>query len=813
MSHQRRRVIFSIVMPLLISVGMILLIELALIIGGYGYPKDFLLKKVVNGREVFINNIFYTSKFFTPELIRTPTPLVINQVRKENTIRIVIAGESAALGDPDYTFGFARILRIMLEDAYPETSFEIINTSITAVNSHVILPIVKESMRKLKPDLLIIYMGNNEVIGPFGPNATFSAYTASRSFIKWNIAMNSTRIGTLARNTGRMLSGNKSPEQWDGMEMFLNYKVEPGDDQIVSIHRNFRENLAEMCQVAAKTSKVIVSTVAVNVMDCPPFYSVFAPDASDETRQKMNDLISQVLIKLCEGEYNGAKELAEQAIALDLNHADAHFLLGDAFMYLGNTDNARVQYNLALDLDGLKFRTDNTLNNIIEEVYSGFSQQGNVALLDVYQILADSSDFKIPGKDLFLEHVHFNFNGNYKLASVYRQKIIEILNLPAPIAEIRDVDYYKNRLAYTPFEDYKIQHEMLKRMDRSPFSGQLYNDVIKDRIEQQIAEIKTTVPRKETYQDAMAKSPDDWMIKYNYALYLMAQGIFSGEVMQLLQGIRMQVPQNPTIPFNIGYWHESNKDYAQAEKYYQAALDILPWYRDANKNLVSLKLVKDHSEIVTRVVFTDAEWVEMYVRAANISAAKGDMDKAGELFEKGFAINPFHKETLVALSSLYLQNKDYSRAIDILNNHLTLDSLNIDVYLKLAMAFEGSKDYGNAFRFYRQAMEIDESNPTLLSKIGQMSFLSGNFNEAITFYKKSIQIHPGQKLEFAYANIAMAYSKLDDSGNAILYFKKAISHAPKEKNIIAALANEYRKTGNEQEYNKLMAVAEQLPAQ
>jgi tetratricopeptide (TPR) repeat protein len=410
--------------------------------------------------------------------------------------------------------------------------------------------------------------------------------------------------------------------------------------------------------------------------------------------------------------------------------------------------------------------------------------------------------------------IHFNFHGNYKLASLYREKIIEVLGLPLPDSEIRDVDYYKTRLAYTPFEDYKVQYEMLKRMDRAPFKGQLYNDLIKDRIEKQIVDIKRTTPRRETYQEAMVQGHDDWMIKYNYVLFLMAQGIFSEEVLQLLRSIGNQVPQNPTIPFNIGYWHESNNDYVQAEKHYQAALDILPWYRDANKNMASIKLLKNDTGIQTmNVAFTDAERVEIYLRAANIMVKKGNMSRASELFERAYAINPFHKEILIALGSLYLQNKDYSRAIDLLNNHRTLDSLNVDVNIKLATAYEGRKDYRNALKFYRKAMKLDENNPMLLSKIGQMSFLSGNFNEAIASYKTSIQMHQGQKLEFAYANIAMAYSKLDDSGNAIFYFKKALAHAPGEKNIITALANEYRKTGNEQEYNRLMAGIEQLPSQ
>ena len=42
-----------------------------------------------------------------------------------------------------------------------------INTAISAVNSHVMLPVAKACL-EYDPDFLVVYMGNNEVAGPFG---------------------------------------------------------------------------------------------------------------------------------------------------------------------------------------------------------------------------------------------------------------------------------------------------------------------------------------------------------------------------------------------------------------------------------------------------------------------------------------------------------------------------------------------------------------------------------------------------------------------------------------------------------------------
>jgi lysophospholipase L1-like esterase len=82
------------------------------------------------------------------------------------TYRVVILGESAAEGTPNPSFGLGRMLEAMLRLEFPERRFEVINAAMTAINSHVIW-LIAQDCRQLKPDLVVVYMGNNEVIGSF----------------------------------------------------------------------------------------------------------------------------------------------------------------------------------------------------------------------------------------------------------------------------------------------------------------------------------------------------------------------------------------------------------------------------------------------------------------------------------------------------------------------------------------------------------------------------------------------------------------------------------------------------------------------
>ncbi len=151
--------------------------EIALRLAGYGYDPHFFRKTQLNGQDYLINNDTFSLRFFPPGLARWPGTLKIPATKPPDTLRIFVFGESAAMGDPQPAYGASRYLEVLLRERFPGKKFEVINVAFTAINSHVILPIARECA-KAHGDIWIVYMGNNEMVGPFGAATVFGSHCA-----------------------------------------------------------------------------------------------------------------------------------------------------------------------------------------------------------------------------------------------------------------------------------------------------------------------------------------------------------------------------------------------------------------------------------------------------------------------------------------------------------------------------------------------------------------------------------------------------------------------------------------------------------
>ena len=79
---------------------------------------------------------------------------------------------------------------------HPGVRFEVVNAAMTAINSYAILPIARDC-GKADGDVWVIYMGNNEVVGPFGPGTVFGPQVPPLPLIRGILALKTTRTGQL----------------------------------------------------------------------------------------------------------------------------------------------------------------------------------------------------------------------------------------------------------------------------------------------------------------------------------------------------------------------------------------------------------------------------------------------------------------------------------------------------------------------------------------------------------------------------------------------------------------------------------------
>ena len=74
------------------------------------------------------------------------------------------------MGFPHKNHGVDRLLAAQLRSLFPNRNVEVLNTAMTSVNSHVVYQ-VAQTLPSESADVAVILMGNNEVVGPYGPGA------------------------------------------------------------------------------------------------------------------------------------------------------------------------------------------------------------------------------------------------------------------------------------------------------------------------------------------------------------------------------------------------------------------------------------------------------------------------------------------------------------------------------------------------------------------------------------------------------------------------------------------------------------------
>lgn len=682
---------FRIIAATIIPVVFLVLIEGSLRIIGFGNPSTPVVKTRIKGETFFRDNTRYGWMFFPWQIARELEPFTFPTEKKPHTYRIFILGASAAQGVPDPDFAFSRILQVMLEDRYPGVNFEIINTAMVAINSHVVYKTAKNLVRH-NGDLFIVYLGNNEVVGPFGAGTVFNPLLDKIELIRAQIAFKSTRLGQLFTSLAERVSGQKNaPSVWTGMEMFLDKQVRADEPVLGTVYKHYKRNLEDICQTALNSNvDVILSTVGSNLRGNPPFASLHNPDMNESEKSKW-DVIYNEGVKLEENnEYKKAIEKYLAAEQIDNDYADLQFRLARCYNHTEQFEESKARYITARNLDTLRFRADTIINEIVRTVANEDKFKGKgVYLAETSEALQSKSPHAITGDEFFHEHVHLNFSGNYVVAREILDQIEQVL--PAGIknrkAEGKGVlpeQACKDMLMFTIWTEKKTAlHVLNSYIKKPPFTNQIYHD---EKVKNLSTKIQTLEPQltedklneiAAQYKSALRKR-DDWRVRWRYA-ELLADHLNNNEA---------------------------------ASFHYRQVRDSLPHYSQA--------------------------WAKLGMALGK----QGDLESAVEFNTKAIMLDPSNVYYHFNLGFAYNMKQDFDKALEHYAVAIHFQPEFADAYINSgAILFQQGKP-DEAIEVYKKGQERVPDNADLHYNLGFIYNKNGLIDEAINEYRKAIKIDP-----------------------------------------------------------------------
>jgi tetratricopeptide (TPR) repeat protein len=491
---------------ILLGVGIPLVFLLALEVGlrvaGFGRAATFLIPDAMPG--YLRTNPDFASLFLPGNFDLRPLNFRIAARKAPGTVRIVVLGESAAQGVPVPSFAFAPQVRAQLRSRYPGKDFEVINTGIVAINSHVVYQVARE-MARYEPDVFLVYTGNNEVVGPYGPGCAYLSQMPPLWVIRASVFVRSTRTGQLLSSlVARLARGARRPAEWGGMSMFVDNAVRGDDPRLTSVYANFAANLRGIVDAAnGAGAKTVLCTVVANLKDCPPFLSLHRRGLARDDLTAWQAAFDAGRLAWMLGDADRARTHLAEALKLDPQYADTHFMLGTLELQSGDDGSARQQFVDALFWDALRFRPDAAIDRIIREVAA--ERPEGVSLLDTADALGSdpASVAPLSGRELLFEHVHFDWDGNYRLARLMARACGTALFGRDPGDEgWLDNEACSRALAYTAHE----RLPMLLRIDvltrKPPFTNELTHVADEARMARDIAAARTASKEPESLSES-----------------------------------------------------------------------------------------------------------------------------------------------------------------------------------------------------------------------------------------------------------------------------------------------------------------------
>lgn len=524
---EKNKIVVFKTLAVLLPFVLLLMLETGLHIFGYGYNLRLFIEDDKN-KEYWVMSPHASKRYFSDEENATiGTFESFRKIKTPETFRIFVLGESTTLGYPYmYNASFHRWLFYRLMYTFPDKQFEIINLSLTAVNSYTVLGFAKEIVN-YQPDAVLIYCGQNEYCGTLGVGSS-SRLGSNRFLIKSALFLRSFRSVQLLWNSishikhvfmGKQINTNETLMKRMAAKQEIPYNSTIYNRGI----RQFQENMEAVCKVLSNNKiPVFISNLVSNEKDLSPFISL------------KNDTSAS---------------------------AEFYFELAENSYKHNDFAKAKQQYIQAKDLDMLRFRAPEALNKIIRDLPKKFPC---VYLVDTKKIFEDHSPHCIIGSETILEHVHPTIYGYGLMSEAFYQSIKHHhLISPTWKTEI-SFERLQHEMPISKVDSLKGTYEIMVLKENWPFNQKKSFD--KNQLS--------------SYEEKMAAALLNRTLNWNDAMpklmnYYLGQRDFINAT-KVAEGAALQYPTDATFLNYAGKFcmnlHQNNK----AKVYYQHAFGLIP---------------------------------------------------------------------------------------------------------------------------------------------------------------------------------------------------------------------------------------------
>ena len=227
---------------------------------------------------------------------------------------------------------------------------------------------------------------------------------------------------------------------------------------------------------------------------------------------------------------------------------------------------------------------------------------------------------------------------------------------------------------------------------------------------------------------------------------------------------------------NLGLILLNNGEFSEAEENFQKSLSIDDNLVEAYYNLgCSLLERNDYEKALSffkEVILREPDNAMTYLKMGFCAQSLERMNDARVFFEEALRLQPDSLEAGAALSGLYVENRDYEKAEEVLRVNLVSHPDEVPLHYSLGLILKEQQKYESALAQFNKVVTLDENHPEgfyhLADCCGQLGFLK----QAVPFFAKAYKLD--ETFSEAVFQLGNVYEGMKKTDTAVIMYRRWI---------------------------------------
>lgn len=274
------------------------------------------------------------------------------------------------------------------------------------------------------------------------------------------------------------------------------------------------------------------------------------------------------------------------------------------------------------------------------------------------------------------------------------------------------------------------------------------------------------------YQETLSKAPDNIDVLESYAAFLRDNKQYN-DALKIYIKLQNLTNKHKYIK-NLAELFFLQGNYNKSLELYIEAYSRNPEDTEIQRQLALLYFIQGDfkkSNLFYQSYLSRKIDSESFLNYGKSLFYSGNPQKARCILEEYTRTYPPRPDVYETLGEIYLNQKEFDKALSAFNQAIQLKPDDTQLRLKLGMAYIALKNYGQAKNILLQLKSLEPQNPVILENLGDIYFYSSDFAYSLNYYICAFNIKPSTELTF---KMAQSYHFSGNINNAENLYKNLV---------------------------------------